>query len=269
MPHADAARLAAVIRRVGKDVAGERQQPRLLAQPALPFLEAVAEVFVDDRDTARSDGSYSHRRRHQHAVHAVAGGMADPDVLALVVFVVAPALLAALRAGADADHVDRAVRRIVVGVAEEILRGELPVRREHPFVHADHFGRRPADRRGSPAPDRDGRPRCRDSPGSPAPPGPTTPTPCPCTAPASAPRSATIRRGSACPHTARDTAARPAACRRWCSSRNDTGRRTARYCPARSGTPSCRDAGTNSGTRAPRPVRRGTGSPIPRPCGRR
>ena len=80
--------------------------------------------------------------RHQDAVHAVALREADPDVLALVVFVVAPPGRPALAAGADADHVHRAVRRIVVGVAEEILGRELPVGREHPFVDADHL--RPA-----------------------------------------------------------------------------------------------------------------------------
>src|ERR1700727_1053237 len=84
-----------------------------------------------------SDGSI---RRRPDTVHTVAGGMADPYVLAPVVFVVASPFLAALRAGADADHVDRAVRRVVVGVAEEILRRELPVGGEHPFVDADHFG---------------------------------------------------------------------------------------------------------------------------------
>ena len=32
------------------------------------------------------------------------------------------------------------MRRIVIGVAKEILRRELPVGRKHPFVHADHLG---------------------------------------------------------------------------------------------------------------------------------
>ncbi len=56
------------------------------------------------------------------------------------VLVIAPARLAALSARSHADHVDRAMRRIVIGVAEKILRREFPVGREHPFVHADHLG---------------------------------------------------------------------------------------------------------------------------------
>ena len=210
-----------------------------------------------------------HVCRHQHAVHAVALREADPDMLAVVVFVVAPALHAALRAGADADHVDRAVRRIVVGVAEEILRRELPVRREDPFVHADHL--RPA---GPPVAAVQHLVQMVDRVAQVAhevraPADPRMPTPCLCRSPASAPRSATSPRGPACPRTARDTAARPAACRRWCSSRNDTGRQTTRCCPAHSGIPSSRDAGRNSGTHAPRRRGRGTGSLTPRPSAKR
>ena len=61
-------------------------------------------------------------------------------MLRLFQFVVAPSLLAGRGGGADADQVDRAMARVVIGVAEEIFRRELPVRRENPFVHADHLG---------------------------------------------------------------------------------------------------------------------------------
>ena len=67
---------------------------------------------------------------------------ADPDVLALGVFVVPPPRLPGPRAGANADHVDGTVGGIVVGVAEEIFRGELPVGGQDPLVDADHL--RPA-----------------------------------------------------------------------------------------------------------------------------
>ena len=252
MPDADAARLAAVIRRVGKDVADQRQQPRLLAQPALALVEAVAEILVHDRDAA------GRSRRTRSAPASARWSCRDPAEsrprrAGRLAYSLSRRLdCAALAARPDADHVHRTVRRIVVGVAQEVLGGELPVGREHPFVHADHLGAARPAVAAIDAPGRGDRPRRRDRSGSPAPPGPTTPTPCPCTARASAPRSATTPRGSACPRTARDTAARPAACRRWCSSRNDTGRRTATCCPARSGTPSCRDGGRSSGTRAPR-----------------
>src|SRR5689334_24617637 len=66
--------------------------------------------------------------------------MTYPDVLALIVLVVAPALLAALCTRANADHIDRAMRWVVIGVAQEVLGGELPVGWEHPFLHADHLG---------------------------------------------------------------------------------------------------------------------------------
>ena len=89
MPDAEAARLAAVVRRVGEQVAGERQQPRLVAEAALAFLEAVAEVFVDQRILCIR-WLILEGWRHQHAVHAVASRVAHPDVLALVVFVVTP-----------------------------------------------------------------------------------------------------------------------------------------------------------------------------------
>src|SRR2546421_4926101 len=65
---------------------------------------------------------------------------ADPDMLGFLQLVVAPSLLAGCGAGADANQVDRAMARIVIGVAEKILGRELPVRRENPFVDADHLG---------------------------------------------------------------------------------------------------------------------------------
>src|SRR5579863_6564212 len=46
MPDADAARLATMIRGIREYVAGEWQQACLVAEAALPFLEAVLEVFV-------------------------------------------------------------------------------------------------------------------------------------------------------------------------------------------------------------------------------
>src|SRR4030095_2026905 len=47
----------------------------------------------------------------------------------------------ALAAGADADHVHRAVAHAVVAVAREVLCGELPVTRDEPLMHAaDHLG---------------------------------------------------------------------------------------------------------------------------------
>ena len=96
MPDAEAARLPAMIGRVGKQVAGERQQPRLVAQPALAFVKAVAEIFIHHRVLLRRTAG-TRSRRHQHAVHAVALREADPDMLALVVFVITPAGRATLR----------------------------------------------------------------------------------------------------------------------------------------------------------------------------
>ena len=139
MPHADTARLAAVIRRIGEDRADQRQYPRLVAQPTLPLVEAMAEVFIDD-GMVLVGGDVVGVLRHQRAGQAMALREAHPEALAAGVFVVAAAGRAALSARSHADHVHRAVRRIVVGVAKEVLRGELPVRREYPFVHADHLG---------------------------------------------------------------------------------------------------------------------------------
>ena len=55
-------------------------------------------------------------------------------MLALVIFVIAA--LAALRGRADADHVNGAVRRIVIGIAQKILRREFPVTRHIPLLDA-------------------------------------------------------------------------------------------------------------------------------------
>src|SRR5579871_679824 len=126
MPDADAARLAAMIRRIGKDGTNKRHVARFRAQPPLALVEAVAEVLVHNwmmliaRDVLGV-------LRHQRAGQSVALRESHPKALAAGVFVIAAAGRTARAAWPHADHVNRAMRRIVIGVAEEILRGELPV----------------------------------------------------------------------------------------------------------------------------------------------
>ena len=163
--------------------------------------------------------------RLDRAVHAVALRKADPDVLRLFQLVVAAALLAGRGARADADQVDGAVARVVVGVAEEILRGELPVRREDPFVHADHLRAALAavaaiqrlvemDLRVAEIGQEVGRVLV-----------PGGPDRALVDRQLRRPRPATIRIPVQCAsYSGSDTAARPAACRRWCRSSCDTGR---------------------------------------------
>ncbi len=159
--------------------------------------------------------------RLDRAVDAVPFGKADPDVLRLFQFVVAPALLAGGGARPDADQVDRAVARIVIGVAEEIFRRELPVGREHPFVDADHLG---AALAAVAAIQRlvemdFGVAEIGDEIGRVLVPGRPDRALVDCAA--SPPRPASWPRGRARRRTASGTAARPAACRRWCRSSYD------------------------------------------------
>ncbi len=58
---------------------------------------------------------------------------------ALFELAVAAAFFAGSGARPDADEIDGTMTWIMVGVAEEIFGGELPVRRKHPFVNADDF----------------------------------------------------------------------------------------------------------------------------------
>src|ERR1700694_2862152 len=139
MPGAKAARLASMIRGVGENRADERQQFRLLAEPALSFLKTVPEIFFQNRIVEKGFNIFVGIRLYS-AVHAVTGRKTDPDMLRIFPLVVAAAFLAGGRTWPDADQVDGAVARIVIGVAEKILRGELPVGGEHPFVDADHLG---------------------------------------------------------------------------------------------------------------------------------
>ena len=60
-------------------------------------------------------------------------------MLGLLEFIVAPPFHTFQSRGADADHVDRAVAGVVIGIAEKILRSKFPVGRKNPFVHADDF----------------------------------------------------------------------------------------------------------------------------------
>src|ERR1019366_9950021 len=99
--------LPAVPRRVGKQVAGERQKARFAPEPALLFVKRMSKVLFN-LGVLRVARLIFELFRHMHAVHAVALREADPDMLALGIFVVAP--LAALRRGTDTDHVHGPVR---------------------------------------------------------------------------------------------------------------------------------------------------------------
>ena len=141
-----------------------------------------------------------------------------------------------LETEARLDHVGSKDQPVEVGSAAPRIAGTPICARRSPPI-------RPAGRRGNPAPGPGDRPHRQDRPEVRRLRIPRRPDRALVDSPAAAPRSATSPRGSACPRTARDTAARLAACRRSCSSRNDTGRRTATCCLVRSGTPSSRDAG--------------------------
>ena len=140
MPHADAARLAAD----DTTRSGRSCRPAAGCAPSRPAGASAhgssGGNIHPPPDAAGYVDAYSVCSGINAPVMPWPCGKLDPEALAAGVFVVAPAGLAALTARAHADHVHRAMRRIVVGVAEEVLRGELPVRREHPLVHADHLG---------------------------------------------------------------------------------------------------------------------------------
>src|SRR5438067_11945235 len=108
MPGTKAARLPAVIGGVGKDGADEWHQPRLLAETALALLEAVAEILLGHWMVEEGLDVLVVLRLNR-AVYAMSFQKADPDVLRLFQFVVAPALLARGRAWSDTDQVDRAM----------------------------------------------------------------------------------------------------------------------------------------------------------------
>src|SRR5262245_63713069 len=126
-------------RGVRENGANERDEARLVAEAGLPVVKAVAEEGADFRLVPIGVDEFV-RRASDGAGHAVAAWKADPQGLRFGVLVISPALDARPAARADADHVDRAMTRVVIGVAEEVLGGELPVRGEHPLVHADALG---------------------------------------------------------------------------------------------------------------------------------
>src|ERR1700712_1282563 len=110
MPGTKAARLPAVIGGVGEDGADEWHQPRLFAETALPLLEAVAEILLEHW-IVEGGLNVLVVLRLDRAVYALPFRKGDPDVLRLLQFVVASALLARSSARSDADQVDRAMAR--------------------------------------------------------------------------------------------------------------------------------------------------------------
>src|SRR5271165_698698 len=105
-----------MIGRIRKQIASKRHNARLVAETLLSLVETMAKILFDDRvlHVARL---VVEAFRHPNAVHTVALRETDPDVLAFVVFVVPASRLSGPGARADADHVNRTVRWIVVGVA--------------------------------------------------------------------------------------------------------------------------------------------------------
>src|SRR5271166_136796 len=105
-----------MIRGIRKQIAGEWHNARLVAKTLLALMETMSKILLHDRilHIARL---VVEAFRHPNAVHTVTLGKTDPDVLTLVVFVVPPSRLPGPSARADADHVNRTVRWIVVGIA--------------------------------------------------------------------------------------------------------------------------------------------------------
>src|SRR5690606_6105399 len=123
-------------RHVRKDRAhGVRRHPLAIAQVGHPPFIDVAVVALDDRMALELVAVLRFAICRQPADGAVAmGGECDADAVLGEI----PAPLAA--AGADAHQVDRTMADIVMAVADEILRGELPVAGYAPLLHAaDHL----------------------------------------------------------------------------------------------------------------------------------
>ena len=100
-------------RRIGKQIAGEWQKSRFITQPALTFIKCITEIFLN-LGILRITRLIVELCRHMHTMHPMPLRETHPHMLSLGVFIIAP--LTALRRGTNADHVNRTVRWIVVGV---------------------------------------------------------------------------------------------------------------------------------------------------------
>ncbi len=138
MPHRQRARLPRQRRRVGKHRAGPAEQAPVLAAAAPTLLLAAAEILGHHGRVliGRCQRRVVRAQERDHRVAELGEGHVEPSRLVTLGHVAAT-----LAAGADADHVHRAVAHAVIAVAGEVLGGELPVARDEPLVDAaDRLG---------------------------------------------------------------------------------------------------------------------------------
>jgi hypothetical protein len=95
----------------------------------------VPEVVLDDGAVAKCF-DVPVILRQNHRVNSVPFGIREPHVLRPGDLVAPPAFHARAGVRADTDKIDRAMADVVIGVAHEVLRAELPIRRHDPFLNA-------------------------------------------------------------------------------------------------------------------------------------
>src|SRR5690242_13128357 len=138
VPHGHRPGLARQQRGVGEDLTRSADQARLLATQAPPLLLAVAEILGDNR---RIEICWRRRRAGWQDVVdrlVAAIGNANMQFAARVAF---PHIATAGSRRPDAGQIDRAMADIVIGVAAEVFRRELPVAGHQPFLDTtEHLG---------------------------------------------------------------------------------------------------------------------------------